>query len=61
MAMPAITWGEKSEGVSAPGVPLEEMIKIPGTGVIKDGYVKPSDAPGFGMEIDATWIESVSV
>jgi hypothetical protein len=22
----------------------------------KDGYVVPSDAPGFGMEIKAEWI-----
>ena len=58
-AMPAITWGERSEGVSAPGVPLEEMVKLPGTSVIKDGYVAPSDAPGFGLEIDEAWIESV--
>ena len=28
-AMPAITWGERSEGVSAPGVPLEEMVNYP--------------------------------
>ena len=61
LAMPAITWGERSEGVSAPGVPLEEMVKLPGTSVIKDGYVAPSDAPGFGLEIDEAWIESVMV
>ena len=60
-AMPAITWGERSEGVSSPGVPLEEMVKLPGTSVIKDGYVAPSDAPGFGLEIDEAWIESVMV
>lgn len=60
-AMPAITWGERSEGVSAPGVPLEEMVKLPGTAVIKDGYLVPSDAPGFGLEIDSAWIESVIV
>ena len=59
-AMPAITWGERSEGVSAPGVPLEEMVKLPGTPVIKDGDLVPSDAPGFGLEIDEAWIESVS-
>jgi L-rhamnonate dehydratase len=59
-AMPAIVWGERSEGVSAPGVPLEEMVKLPGTPVIKDGYVKPSDAPGFGLEIDEAWLESVA-
>ena len=60
-AMPAITWGERSEGISAPGVPLEEMVKLPGTSVITDGYVAPSDAPGFGLEIDEAWIESVMV
>ena len=61
MAMPAVTWGERSEGVSAPGVPLEEMVKLPGTAVIQDGYVTPSDAPGFGLEIDEAWLESVTV
>lgn len=61
MAMPAITWGERSEGVSAPGVPLEEMVKLPGTAVIRDGYVTPSDAPGFGLEIDEAWVKGVMV
>ncbi len=60
-AMPAVAWGERSEGVSAPGVPLEEMVKLPGTAVIKDGYLIPSDAPGFGLEIDEAWLESVVV
>jgi L-rhamnonate dehydratase len=59
-AMPAIVWGERSEGVSAPGVPLEEMVKLPGTAVIKDGYVIPSDAPGFGLEIDEAWLAQVA-
>jgi L-rhamnonate dehydratase len=61
MAMPAVTWGERSEGVSAPGVPLEEMVKLPGTAVIQEGYVTPSDAPGFGLEIDEAWLERVTV
>jgi L-rhamnonate dehydratase len=61
MAMPAVVWGERSEGVSAPGVPLEEMVKLPGTAVIQGGYVTPSDAPGFGLEIDEAWLESVTV
>ena len=59
-AMPSITWGERSEGVSLPGVPLVEMVKLPGTAVIQDGYLVPSDAPGFGLEIDQEWIEHVS-
>ena len=50
-AMPVIPWGERSEGVAALlGVPLEEMALLPGTPVIKDGYLKPSDAPGFGID-----------
>lgn len=58
MAMPAIPWGERSEGVSPPGVPLEEMVALPGTAVIKDGYVRPGDAPGFGLEVTKEWLES---
>ncbi len=36
---------------SPPGVPLEELPRIPGSTVAKDGFIKPSDAPGLGMEI----------
>ncbi len=60
-AMPAIQWGERSEGVSPPGVPLEEKVLLPGTPVIKDGYLTPSDAPGFGLEITKDWLESKAV
>ena len=34
---------------------------LPGTPVIKDGYVAPSDAPGFGMEFDLDWLEERTV
>jgi len=57
-AMPAVQWGERSEGVSPPGVPLEERVSLPGTPVIKDGYLVPSNAPGFGLEITKDWLES---
>ena len=60
-AMPAIQWGERSEGVSPPGVPLEERVVLPGTPVIKDGYLVPSDAPGFGIEVSKDWLESKKV
>ena len=60
-AMPAIQWGERSEGVSPPGVPLEEMVVLPGTPIIKDGYLIPSDAPGFGIEVTKDWLESKAV
>lgn len=61
LAMPVIPWGERSESVSAPGVPLAEMTILPGTPAIEDGYVRPSDAPGFGLEITDDWIEARSV
>jgi len=41
---------------SDPGVPLAEVCPIPGMAMPKDGFVAPSDAPGFGLEIPAEWI-----
>jgi L-rhamnonate dehydratase len=58
LAMPAIPWGERSEGVAPPGVPLEELIVLPGTVPIRDGTVRPSDAPGFGIEVTKDWLEA---
>ncbi|GIV79623.1 hypothetical protein FKZ61_010145 [Litorilinea aerophila] len=60
-AMPAVTWGERSEGVSPPGVPLAEMTRLPGTPAIENGYLVPSDAPGFGLEITQEWIAEHAV
>jgi L-rhamnonate dehydratase len=60
-AMPAIPMGERSETVAPPGVPLEEMVTLPGTVPIKDGYVAPSDAPGFGLEVTLDWLEGTPV
>jgi L-rhamnonate dehydratase len=36
---------------SPPGVPLSEVVRIPGMPIPKDGRVVPSDAPGFGYEL----------
>ena len=60
-AMPAVVWGERSESVSPPGVPLTEMTLLPGTPAIENGYLVPSDAPGFGIDVDLDWLEGVSV
>lgn len=38
---------------TAPGVPLETAIGLPGMPVPRDGRVTPTDAPGFGLEIRA--------
>lgn len=43
---------------SQPGVPLEEVMRIPGVAVPKDGKVTPSDAPGFGLDIPTQWFSS---
>ena len=50
-------WGERSEGVSPPGVPLKERVSLPGIPVIENGYLVPSDAPGFGFEFTQAWLE----
>lgn len=38
------------------GIPLDEANRFPGMPVPKVGYVVPSDAPGFGLEIQDEWI-----
>jgi L-rhamnonate dehydratase len=43
-----------------PGVPLEEAWGLPGQAMPKDGWLIPSDAPGFGLEIPGDWIEPFS-
>jgi len=60
MAMPVIPLGERSEGVAPPGVPLAEMSALPGTVAIKDGFVRPTDAPGFGLEVTLDWLEEAA-
>jgi len=60
MAMPVIPMGERSEGVAPPGVPLEELVTLPGTVAIRNGRVRPTDAPGFGIEVTKEWLESHS-
>lgn len=41
---------------SPPGIPLDEVVAVPGMAVPEDGCLTPSDAPGFGMEIPDAWI-----
>jgi len=41
---------------SPPGIPLDEAVWMPGAVVPKDGYVTPSNAPGFGYDIKEEWI-----
>jgi L-rhamnonate dehydratase len=54
VATPVVPWCEYFIG-SAPGVPLEELWRLPGLPLPKDGWLTPGDAPGFGLEIPEAW------
>jgi L-rhamnonate dehydratase len=53
-AAAAVQWLECFVG-TPPGVPLEEGWGLPGQAVPKDGWLTPSDGPGFGLEIPDSW------
>ena len=53
-AMAAVPWCECFVG-TPPGVPLAEGWGLPGQAVPRDGWLVPSDAPGFGLEIPEDW------
>jgi L-rhamnonate dehydratase len=40
---------------SPAGVPLNEVTRIPGLAMPRDGKIVPSDAPGFGLDIPPDW------
>lgn len=50
IAMPSVPWIECFVR-SAPGVPMASAQTIPGVPVAENGWLTPSDAPGFGLEI----------
>ena len=50
-----VRWLEAFVG-SDPGIPLDEVRRLPGMAMPKDGYLIPSDAPGFGLEIKEEWL-----
>lgn len=52
----AVPWLECFVGTPI-GVPLEESWGLPGQPVPKDGWLVPSDAPGFGLELKGEWFE----
>ena len=54
-AMPNTPWAEYFLG-SAPGVPLEEVRRSPGTPVPVNGWLTPNKGPGFGVEIPEEWL-----
>jgi L-rhamnonate dehydratase len=56
-AMPSIPWGEWYGGGIQPGEPIPETGGLPGTAVPENGYLVPDDAPGFGIDVDRSWLE----
>ena len=47
---------------TAPGVPLKEASqRTPGVALPEHGYLVPSDAPGFGIELTREEIESAAI
>jgi len=55
LAMPEAQLAEFWLG-SDPGVPLQEAMRLPGVAVPVDGKVRPSDAPGFGIDLKPEWL-----
>ena len=58
-ALPAIPWAECFIS-SPPGVPLAQTARLPGMAVPHDGKLVPSDAPGFGVDIDGSKLKPIS-
>ncbi len=54
-ATPAVPWLECFVG-TPPGVPLAEGWGLPGQAIPQDGWLVPSDAPGFGLELRDAWL-----
>jgi L-rhamnonate dehydratase len=55
-ASPATPWLECFVGTPV-GVPLEEGWGLPGQAIPKDGWLTPSDAPGFGLQVSDNMLE----
>ncbi len=54
-ATPSSPWCECFVA-SPPGVPPQEAARLPGQAVPKDGWLVPSNEPGFGLDIPPQWI-----
>ncbi|NJN82859.1 MAG: L-rhamnonate dehydratase [Caldilineaceae bacterium] len=56
IATPSVPWLECFVS-TPPGVPFEEGWRLPGQALPKDGWLTPSDAPGFGLDVPDSWLE----
>ncbi|MEM2922018.1 MAG: enolase C-terminal domain-like protein, partial [Candidatus Bathyarchaeia archaeon] len=57
-AMPNTPWAEYAI-FSPPDVPLEEASRIPLSPVPKNGYIKPTGDPGFGLRVEEEWLKPI--
>lgn len=55
-AMPSMPWIETFVG-SDPGVPIQEATRLPGQACPENGWLVPSNAPGFGLEVPEACLE----
>jgi len=60
LAVPNCPMGEYFVG-SAPGVPFDEVRPTPGTMTPRDGRVRPSDEPGFGLGLTPEGLREMAV
>jgi len=56
-ATPSVPWCEFFVA-SDPGITLANGWRLPGQAVPADGWLVPSDGPGFGLEVLEEWLVS---
>ncbi len=60
LAVPNAPMGEYFAG-SAPGIPLHEVRLTPGTATPRNGRVRPSDEPGFGLGLSLEAVHALAI
>ena len=55
IATPSVPWLECFTA-TPPGVPLEELSRLPGEALPQNGWLTPNDGPGFGLDIPQAWV-----
>ena len=58
-ALPAARLGEL--GLTPGKTPLADRVQLPGTAVVEEGTLVPSAEPGFGLEVDRAWLDTVAI
>jgi L-rhamnonate dehydratase len=48
--------GDQDRHLAVGGGALEEVSRLPGQAIPSDGWLVPSDAPGFGLDVEEDWL-----